>query len=78
MVSHSQYIASSDTGHAVNALDMVFEYCIDESTSLGKRYFDFGISNENGGKVLNEGLYTFKSEFGAGGVVHEFYELDLG
>jgi len=75
MVSHSQYIASSDIGYAVNALDMIFEHCIAECTKQGKRYFDFGISNEDGGKVLNEGLYTFKSEFGAGGTVHEFYEL---
>jgi len=27
--------------------------------------------------VLNEGLYRFKSEFGAGGVAYECYELDL-
>ena len=78
IVTHSQYIASSDVGYAVNALDMIFEHCIAECKMQGKRYFDFGISNEDGGKVLNEGLYTFKSEFGAGGAVHEFYEIDLG
>jgi hypothetical protein len=44
---------------------------------LGARYFDFGVSNEQGGQILNEGLYRFKMSFGAGGVVHEFYEVAL-
>jgi lipid II:glycine glycyltransferase (peptidoglycan interpeptide bridge formation enzyme) len=56
----------------------VFEYAILGAADTGVRFFDFGISNENSGKVLNEGLYGFKSEFGCGGVVHEFYEIDLG
>jgi hypothetical protein len=36
-----------------------------------------GISTEQQGTVLNDGLYRFKSEFGGGGVVHEFFEIDL-
>jgi hypothetical protein len=78
MVSHAQYIASSDAGYGVNALDMLFEHSIADAEAQGKRYFDFGISNEEGGRILNEGLYTFKSEFGAGGCVHEFYEIEFG
>jgi hypothetical protein len=27
--------------------------------------------------MLNEGLYKFKTSFGASGIAHEFYELDL-
>lgn len=77
MVCHAQYIASSQVGYGVNALDMVFEHAIAGAAESGKRYFDFGNSNEDGGRVLNEGLYIFKSEFGAGGCVHEFYEIDL-
>ena len=38
---------------------------------------DFGISTEDGGAVLNEGLVCFKEEFGGGGVVHEVFTLDL-
>lgn len=74
---HAQYIASSDIGYEVSALDLIFEHCIDAAIRENKRWFDFGISNEDQGKVLNEGLYRFKSEFGGGGVVHDFYELDL-
>lgn len=75
---HAQYIASSDRGQELTALDMVFDECIMNATKRGARYFDFGISTENGGNILNEGLYRFKSEFGSGGVVHEFYEIELG
>jgi len=77
MVNHAQYIASSDEGYGISALDAVFEHCIVSTASEGKRWFDFGISNEKAGMVLNDSLYRFKSEFGGGGVVHEFLELDL-
>ena len=77
-VMHAQYIASSALGNEVSALDAVFEYCIERARTHGVRYFDFGISNEDEGRRLNTGLYQFKSGFGAGGVVHEFYDLALG
>lgn len=74
-VVHAQYIASSTKGYEVCALDAIFEHCIRKAQ--GARYFGFGISNEDDGRNLNEGLYQFKASFGAGGVVHEFYELNL-
>jgi len=76
-VAHAQYIASSPRGQEINALDMVFDHCIVRARDAGKRYFDFGISNERAGMYLNEGLYRFKCEFGASGVAHEFYSLRL-
>ena len=76
-VSHAQYIASSSTGHKLCALDAVFQECIDKAKLDQKRYFSFGTSNEKEGKYLNMELYQFKSEFGSGGVVHEFYEIDI-
>lgn len=75
--SHAQYIASGVEGYATCALDAIFDYCIVSAHNSGKRWFDFGISNENGGWTLNEGLYEFKSSFGGGGIVHEFYECQL-
>jgi len=74
-VWHAQYIASSERGYELSALDAVFEAVIKEASQAGARYFDFGTSNEDGGRTLNDGLYRFKSEFGGGGVAHEFYEL---
>lgn len=76
-VVHAQYIASSQEGRRVAALDALLENCIREATSSGARFFNFGISTEVNGRRLNAGLYKFKSEFGGGGVVHEFYELEL-
>jgi hypothetical protein len=76
-VLHLQYIAASDTGHAAGALDGLIEGLIGEARDAGARWFDFGTSNEDQGRVLNEGLYRFKCEFGAGGVAYETYELDL-
>jgi len=77
VVSHSQYIASSETGYDVGALDMVFEAAIEHAAATKRRYFDFGISNEDQGRILNQSLYGFKHEFGSGGAVHEFYEARL-
>lgn len=76
-VWHAQYIASSETGYVVCALDAVFESAIEDARRAGVRYFDFGTSNEESGLILNDGLYRFKSEFGGGGVAHEYYELVL-
>lgn len=73
----AQYIAASAAGHEACALDAVFDATIEEAAREGARYFDFGTSNEDGGWVLNDGLYRFKSEFGGGGVVHEHFELSL-
>ncbi|MBN3753907.1 GNAT family N-acetyltransferase [Paraburkholderia sp. Tr-20389] len=74
---HAQYIAASEAAYAVSALDAVFDRVIADATAAGVRYFDFGTSNEREGTVLNEGLYQYKHEYGGGGVVHEFYDIDL-
>jgi hypothetical protein len=75
-VWHAQYIAASEAAYEVSALDAVFNAAIAEAEHSGALYFDFGTSNEENGEVLNDGLYRFKSEFGGGGVAHEFYEID--
>jgi lipid II:glycine glycyltransferase (peptidoglycan interpeptide bridge formation enzyme) len=76
-VIHAQYIATSIRGQEIAALDAVFEHCIRIAANEGRRWFDFGISNENAMSDLNQGLYQFKSEFGGGGMVHEFFRLNL-
>lgn len=76
-VTHAQYTAASQAGYDTSALDAVFEHCIEKAQARGARFFDFGNSNEQEGRYLNPGLYRFKTEFGAGGVVHEFYEIPL-
>ena len=76
-VAHVQYSASTAAGNSVGAPTAVVNYAMEKAEKLGARYFDFGVSNEREGRVLNEGLYRFKTSFGAGGVAHEFYEVEL-
>jgi hypothetical protein len=75
-VAHAQYLASSAAGRDVGALDLAIDYAIGE-IRLHKRFFDFGISTTDQGRVLNEGLIKQKEEFGGSAVVHDAYELDV-
>lgn len=75
-VAHTQYIANSDEGRQCGALDAVMDYLINECYS-DKKYFDFGISTENEGRFLNEGLISQKQEFGGRAISYDFYELKI-
>jgi hypothetical protein len=77
MVFHTQYLAASEAGMRVSALDAVIEHCIDAARDAGARYFDFGTSAVPGTRRLLPGLYRWKAEFGGGGVLYEEYELPL-
>lgn len=74
-VAHAQYIAVGEEGRAVGALDGLFEHLIAAHAET-HRYFDFGISNTDQGRVLNEGLVRQKEEFGASAVVHDVYRIE--
>lgn len=73
-VAHAQYIANSDEGRQCGALDAVMDYLINQQYA-NKEYFDFGVSTENNGMYLNEGLVTQKQEFGGRGIAYDFYEI---
>ncbi len=75
-IVHTQYLANSIEGKEIGALDLLIDYLI-TNIYRDKRYFDFGISTENGGRYLNSGLISQKEGFGARGVVHDFYELEI-
>ena len=75
-IVHTQYLANSIIGRDVGALDFVIDKLINEIYK-DKKYFDFGISNENDGRFLNTGLIAQKEGFGARAVVHDFYELEI-
>lgn len=76
-VLRAQYIGSSQLGNQICALDLLFEHCLKKAQLQSASYFDFGTSNQNEGQYLKASLYQFKSEFGGGGVVQEFYEIPL-
>ena len=76
-VAHCQYIGASPRGKESKALTLLFDYLIQEGTRLGYRYFDFGISNEDHGRYLNEGLVQQKSRLGGRGIVYNTFEITL-
>jgi hypothetical protein len=75
-VVHTQYLANSDAGRMVGALDFLIEELIN-TEFCDKRYLSFGISTEAQGHEVNHGLLESKEAFGARSVVHDCYELDL-
>lgn len=76
-VAHCQYIGSSSTGKESKALTLLFAHLIEESARQGFRYFDFGISNEDHGRYLNEGLVRQKSRLGGRGIVYNVFEITI-
>lgn len=75
-VVHTQYLASNEEGRALGALDAVISHLLSQPWVQG-RYLDFGISCEEGGFVLNEGLADQKEGFGGRAVVFDTYEYPL-
>ena len=75
-VAHTQYIASTPEGRNCGALDFCFDKLINDIYS-DKEYFDFGISTEERGWYLNEGLVEQKQEFGGRGVVYDEFTLNI-
>ena len=73
---HTQYLAVSDRGREVGALDHVVSYLLTEVYAL-RQYFDFGVSTESGGKILNPGLTFQKESFGGRGICYDTWELNL-
>ncbi|WP_233711716.1 GNAT family N-acetyltransferase [Helicobacter pullorum] len=71
---HTQYLAANERAREIGALDLLIKTLMDEFTK-SKKYFDFGISTENGGQVLNQGLISQKEGFGGRSVAHQFFVL---
>lgn len=75
-VVHTQYLANSDAGRKTGALDCLLDWLITD-VYKDKTWFDFGISCEQEGRYLNEGLAAQKEGFGARAVLHDFYRINL-
>jgi len=75
-VAHVQYIAASERGRRIGALDGLIADLM-EGTYSRTKYLDFGISTERAGKILNVGLVQQKEGFGARAIVHDQYEIAI-
>lgn len=77
-VIHVQYGHATAEGKANGALDLLYltliEYYHNHSEKL---FFDFGNSNEQGGKVLNNNLSQQKEGFGGRGVTYKLWKIKI-
>lgn len=75
-VVHVQYISASPEGKRLHAIDSIFHKIIKEDR-VDCQYFDFGTSNEDRGRFLNEGLIYQKEGFGGRAVCYDWYEIEI-
>ena len=75
-VIHPQYISGNKAFNTLyGGLDYLYNHLI-TNVFKDEKYFDFGISNENSGRNLNESLHYWKESFGARTIVQNFYEIE--
>ncbi|WP_452227933.1 MULTISPECIES: hypothetical protein [unclassified Lacinutrix] len=75
-VAHSQYISGNADKNLIGSLDFLHLYLM-QKVFADKPYFDFGISNENKSKNINQGLQYWKEGFGARTITQDFYQIDF-
>ncbi len=73
-VAHPQYVSVNENKNNHDALDFLYHFLVTEAFAH-KRFFDFGISNEQQGTKVNRGLIFWKESFGASTAVQDFYEV---
>lgn len=73
-VAHAQYISANEIGRQTGGLDFLFNHLLQHYTT--KKYFDFGIVNEEKGAKINQGLLHWKETFGGRSIVHDFYSIE--
>ncbi len=76
LVAHSQYIASTARGRELHLLPLIFHKLITEEYA-DRRFFDFGISCEDSGRYLNEGLLRQKTAFGGTPTIYTRWRITL-
>lgn len=71
---HCQYISGKQNTNDLGGIDFLFNKLINKFKEYD--FFDFGISNENNGLNINEGLLYWKESFGARTIVQNFYQIE--
>jgi len=74
-VAHSQYISGNSDKNKLGSLDFLHHYLISE-VFKNKSFFDFGISTENQGRLVNKGLISWKEGFGARAITYKTYSIE--
>ena len=76
-VFHTQYLASDQTKLSLYPMEFLNTNLIKIAKGQGYEYFSFGISTEEHGKILNEGLALFKEGFGSSFCINRTYFKNL-
>ena len=76
-VLHGQYSATNDRGKQAGAMEAIYDRVMYGGDFPQCRYLDFGTSNEDGGRILNEGLIAHKEGYGGRTVTYDTYEWNL-
>ena len=71
---HTQYLAANETAREIGALDLTIGTVIEQYKEY-KNWLDFGISTEDGGHYLNEGLIAQKEGFGGRTNVYQTWKI---
>ena len=75
-VVHTQYMAADEEARRIGALDLCIATVMEEY-SADHKWLDFGISTEDGGSYLNEGLIAQKEGFGGRTNIYTVWELEV-
>ncbi|MGB1269229.1 MAG: GNAT family N-acetyltransferase [Flavobacteriaceae bacterium] len=71
---HPQYVSGNGDKNKYGSLDLLYDYIINHYRK-DKRYFDFNISSEDNGSVINQGLVFWKEGCGARSFVANTYNV---
>ena len=74
-VIHAQYISGMKEFNNLGAIDYLTDYLIQLSAEKEK-FFNLGVSSEQGGAKINEGLLNWKLGFGTFPVIHSTYKIE--
>lgn len=73
---HTQYMAANEIAREIGALDLAIATVI-ETYKDSKEWLDFGISTEEAGHYLNEGLISQKEGFGGRTNIYQTWTIKL-
>ncbi len=76
-IFHTQYLDLDYRFSSEGAHQFLVASLIQRALDEGFSGFSFGLSTEKGGKVLNEGLYSYKRQYGGSGSIFPEYSLAL-
>jgi hypothetical protein len=76
--AHVFYFASRPEQQGLRPLNLAVLELIRWAAARKLRFVNFGISTEQGGHVVNWGLFRFKESFGGGGVLRQLWRCEFG